>query len=173
MSSNKKLSLEEEEKSYKTLESKLWNKVRGWFNYPPLSDPKIKPNAEGSAYIDLKTTNIYVGQEFVDNVVKVGKISEEENLEGLITHEVGHYMVFPRDFGVWILSGKMIDDFFGKEPQENKGYILQTYADMCNDVASVLDGNKRDAILKMRAASQNCMPDELNADIRSVMLKYL
>ena len=146
-----------------------WDKVRGWFHYPSLREPTLEAKLDGGAHFDFSNGEIKVGENFVREVTEKTQISEEECLEGLLTHEVGHYMVFPRRLSTLILSGKMINDFF----KENQGFIFQTYADMCNDVSSVLDSNKRDPILRMRNASQVTLPDEVNRNVRDVMLGYL
>ena len=154
-------------------EKQTWGKVRRSYNYPPLRDPIIKANVEGGAYFDFKSGDIKVGERFINEITDKTSLSEEACLEGILTHEVGHYMVFPRNLATVILSGKMINDFFGEYSEDHQGFIFQAYADMCDDTTSVLDYNKRDSILNMRTASQETIPDEFNQNIRNVMLGYL
>ena len=146
-----------------------WDKVRGYFHYPTLREPTLEEKLEGGAHFDFKTGEIKVGEDFVKDVVKKTRLTAEECLDGVLIHEVGHYMVFPRTLSTLIMSGKMINDFF----KNHQNFIFQTYADMCDDVASVLDSNKREPILKLRNASQQTLPDEVNRNVRSVMLGYL
>jgi hypothetical protein len=153
------------------IEKQLWEKVRGWYHYPPLRDPVVEQELDGGACFDFSSGDIRVGEQFVDEIKEKTKLSEEESLEGLLTHEVGHYMIFPRNLSTIILAGKMITDFNDDKSRQN--FVFQTYADMCTDVASVLDGNKRDPILKMRTASQETLPSEVDQNVREVMLGYL
>jgi hypothetical protein len=151
------------------IKTETWDKIRRWYHYPALREPSIEPELEGGAHFNFATGDIRVGESFVRDVVSRSSATEEECLEGLLTHEVGHYMIFPRTLSNIILSGKMLDDFF----ENHQNFIFQTYADMANDTASVLDPNKREPILKMRTASQETLPDELNQNIRELMLAYL
>jgi hypothetical protein len=151
------------------IQPETWDKVRRWFHYPSLKEPSIEPQLEGGAHFDFATGDIRVGESFIRDVVSKSGTTEKECLEGLLTHEVGHYMIFPRTLSNIILSGKMLDDFF----DNYQNFIFQTYADMANDTSSVLDSNKRESILRMRTASQETLPDELNQNVRELMLAYL
>ena len=150
-----------------------WETVRRWYNYPPLREPGIVPELEGGARFDFSSGDIQVGESYVTQVVEKTGILRDECLEGILTHEVGHYMVFPSRLSTIILAGKMLDDFFSDKGKKITEFIFQTYADMNTDAASVLDSNRRGPILRMRTASQQIMPDELNKNVRDVMLAYL
>lgn len=156
-----------------TLQKTTVDKVRRIYNYPALRDPTVEPEIKGGAHFDFSTRDTRIGQAYVDNLVQRSEITEEECLEGILTHEFGHYMVFPKTLSQIILSGKMIHDFFSDKGEEREGFIFQTFADMNDDVASVLDANRRESILKMRTASQQTMPNEVNQNVRAVMLGYL
>jgi len=149
----------------------LWETVRKWYNYPPLREPILEEEVEGGAHFNFSSSDIKVGKNYVESVKEKTKLPEEKCLEGLLTHEVGHYMVFPRNLATIILSGKMLDDFFKESEVSN--FIYQTYSDICTDVVSVMDENKREPILGTRTASQEIIPDELNRNIREVILGYL
>lgn len=163
-----------------SIDKKLVEKVRGWYHFPPLREPEIVPELEGGAHFDFSTSDTRISEKFVREITERTGLSRDECLEGILTHEIGHYMIFPRTLGTIMLSGKMLDDFFGsrgKEPAEaerkKQNFIFQTFADMTDDTSSVLDGNRRDSILKMRTASQQTIDDEVNKNIRSLMLGYL
>lgn len=155
-----------------------WEKVRKYFHYPALNEPEIADKIKGGARFDFSSGDIRVGESFVYEVSDKSGLPLEEVIEGILIHEVGHYMVFPRNLATIILSGKMLNDFFNdkkskQENQERQNFIFQTYADIADDTASVLDGNKRDSILNMRTASQETMPDAVNKNIREIILTYL
>jgi hypothetical protein len=144
-------------------------RVRKWYHHPALKEPTIEPELYGGAHFDFKTGETKIGEGFVRKIIEKTKVTEEQCLEGLLTHEIGHYMVFPRTLGKIILSGKMLDDFF----DENQNFMFQTYADMANDLASVVDSNKKEPILRMRKASQETLSDDIDKNIRELMLAYL
>jgi len=149
----------------------IWERVRGWYHFPKLADPKVVPKSEGGAHIDFANLETTVSDAFVEEIVKKTGLSREACLEGIFTHEIGHYMVYPRSLSTIVLAGKFIDDFF--KDADYKGFIFQTHADMANDTASMLEDRKRDAVLRMRNASQQTLPDKVNENVRAVMLKYL
>jgi len=174
------------------LETKLkvneetWEKVRKWFNYPVLREPEIVGYIEGGAHFDFLTRKTRIGASFLKETIEKTEISEEQFLEGVLTHETGHYMVFPKNLATIILSGKMLNDFFGNKKdglekdklekyrnEELQNFIFQTYGDIVNDYSSALDQNKREAILSLREATQKIDKDKLDRNIREVMLAYL
>lgn len=161
------------------IQEQTWEKVRKWFNYPSLKEPELKTDIVGGAHFDFSTGKIRISEKFINELKQDNGISEESSLEGILTHEIGHYMVFPRNHATIILSGKMLNDFFNdpkKSKEENKfrqNFIFQTYADIIDDTASILDVNKKDTILNFRAASQEKLPDKVNENIRETMLTYL
>jgi hypothetical protein len=150
-----------------------WERVRGWYHFPALKEPKVVEKLDGGACYDFRHRETLVDSGFISELREKGSISEEKALEGVFAHEIGHYMVFPRDLGTLILAAKMIDDFFDKRDVEIKGFILQTYADMANDTSSVLEEQRTSAILDMRKACQETLDDPVNKNVRAVMLAYL
>ncbi|MEW6035309.1 MAG: hypothetical protein AB1529_01735 [Candidatus Micrarchaeota archaeon] len=151
----------------------LWDRVRGWYHFPPLKEPRVVKDLDGGACFDFRRKETLVDEGFVQTVSGRGGMSEEKCLEGVFAHEIGHYMVFPRDLGTCVLAGKMIDDFFDKLSLEVRSFIFQTYADMANDTASVLEEQRTSAILDVRKAMQAVMDDPINRNVRQVMLAYL
>ncbi len=156
-----------------TAMNSAWPKVLRWFHYPAVNPPKMVDKLNGGACYNFQTREILVEEPYVRKTVASSGITEEQCLEGLLSHEVGHYMVFPRTLGTWVLAAKMTDDFFSKKSNELTSFILQTYADMCNDTSSVLEEQRTEAIMRMRLATQLGYDDPLNRNVRSVMLAYL
>src|SRR4030095_7701263 len=114
-----------------------------------------------------------VDEGFLNDLAAKGSISKERALEGIFAHEIGHYMVFPKDLATLVILAKMIEDFFHSKDDETKGFILQTYADMANDTASVLREDRTGPILDMRKAIQRTLDDPVNSSVRLTMLSYL
>ena len=181
---------------------KPWEKARKAFMYPALKKPKLVEKLEGGACYNFRNNETLMEEKFIRDVVTASQLPEEEVIEGISIHEIGHYMVYPRTLSVLIFAAKMVDDFFKDESRDTKEGILQTYADMANDTASVLAEDRTGPILNLRAASQEetkekmfqlqkklmsgkLKPKELaktqrelavealNLDIREVMLAYL
>lgn len=151
-----------------------WDKVRGWYHYPALKEPKIVKGLDGGAAYDFRKRETLIDEGFVESRSRIGKISSEAFVEGVMAHEIGHYMVFPRNLATCILAGKYLSDHFGREQDSDLiGFIFQTYADMANDVASVLEEQRTGAIIGIRAALQAGHEDALNKNVREVMLAYL
>jgi len=150
----------------------IWNRTRGWYHYPPLKEPKTVQKFEGGACYDFAKRETLVDQNFVKNLAKSAGLTEERCYEGIFGHEIGHYMVFPKNLATVILAAKMIDDFFKKDGPEITGFIFQGYADMATDTASVLEEQRTQAILDVRQGLQTTN-DKLNHNIREVMLAYL
>lgn len=155
------------------ISKQVWDAVRKKYNYPPLSEPQVIPDMEGGAGFDFASNKIVVGEKIVRELHSKTGITEEEALDAILSHEVGHYMVFPRSLGTIILASKMVDDFFKEAGEDFQSAVLQLYADMANDTEAVLHETKRDAILSVRSAMQRLIEDPLNKDIREVMLAYL
>ena len=151
----------------------LWDKVRGWYHFPALKEPQYVHGMEGGACYDFKKRETLVDESFIEELKEKSGLSEDRCLEGTLAHEIGHYMVFPRDLGTLILAAKMIDDFFGNDDREVKEFIFQAYADMANDTASVLQEQRTSAILDLRNSIQAILDDPVNNNIRAVMLGYL
>ncbi|MFH0737049.1 MAG: vWA domain-containing protein [Candidatus Micrarchaeota archaeon] len=151
----------------------IWERVRGWYHYPSLNDPKAVKKFEGGACFDFRTRETLVDTGFVRNVAKTGGITEERCLEGVFGHEIGHYMVFPRTLGVMILAGKMTEDFFSSHDDDMKTFIIQTYADMAVDISSALEEQRTGAILDTRKALRATDGSGLDGAARGLMLAYL
>lgn len=151
----------------------VWEKSRSHYHFPALNKPKAADIPNGGAAYDFKTRETLVDSGFVADVSQKASLSPDDALEGIFVHEIGHYMVFPRTLGTAILAGKMVNDFFGKEGDETMGFIFQTYADMCTDTASVLEEQRTEPIIRIRSGLQETKNDELNHNVRQVMLSYL
>jgi len=180
-------------------DKKAWNKVRGWFHYPAVQEPRFVAHYDGGACYDFKKNAVLVDANFIERVSQKSGLQVDRCLEGVYAHEIGHYMVFPRDLATLLLAAYMIDNMFPKDrpgkdavpddPKSEPGkpglfpkdkdnkevreFILQTYMDMANDTAAVLQEQRTSAIMDMRNAIQTDLDDELNRNIRSVMLAYL
>jgi hypothetical protein len=151
---------------------KVWHGVRGWFHYPALKDPRFG-NAKGGAHYDFRKNETLVDEGFIRKVNETSGLPVDKCLEGIYAHEIGHYMVFPKNLSTLILAAYMIENMFTKEKEDVHQFILQTYADMANDTSAVLEEQRTGAILDMRTATQTTHDDECNGNIRAVMLKFL
>ncbi len=151
----------------------VWDKSRGHYHYPALAKPRAVEIPNGGAAYDFRTRETLVDESFVEKTSQASGLQPDRCLEGIFVHEIGHYMVFPRTLGTVILAAKMADDFFKKEGDEAAGFILQTYADMCTDTASMLEEQKTGPVLDLRCGLQKMKEDELNGNVREIMLAYL
>jgi hypothetical protein len=150
-----------------------WEQAKQKYHYPSLSDPEVG-KFSGGACFNFRTLKTLVDEEYIQRVCANSGLSEERVLDGVFTHEIGHYMVFPRTYGILILAAKMINDFFKKEKEDLQNFIFQTYGDMVDDVDSVLKSSRCNSILDIRTAAQKNYADrDVNGKIRAVMLAYL
>jgi hypothetical protein len=153
----------------------IWDKARKHFHYPSLKEPKVVKGLDGGACYDFKRRETLVDENFIKEVAKLGKISTDEALEGTLVHEISHYMDFPKTLGTLVLAAHMIDLHLSKGnlDQETSEFILQTYCDMAADLASVLQEDRTEPVLKLRRALQEVLDDKLNNKVRGLMLAYL
>ncbi|MBW3015564.1 hypothetical protein KY330_04020 [Candidatus Woesearchaeota archaeon] len=100
-----------------TLEKKLkeaWKRVRERFFYPNLPDPKLSETRTAS--INMFNHQIEISPEFVNKFVDKG-VPVEEALDGLLSHEVGHYLIHPYDLAkaLWLgIVAERIDNKYGE-----------------------------------------------------------
>jgi len=146
-----------------------WDLVRRWFNFPSLAEPRFEPEVKGGAYFNFKTLETVLGEDFIAEVQQETGLSRQAILKGIYTHEIGHYMEFPRNLSTIILTAKFLTDHQFKEGE----FIFQTYADMHNDLESALDWNRQDAILDLREASYQTIKGTVDKKVRGLMLNYL
>src|SRR3989338_7605853 len=79
-----------------------WERARGRYHYPPLAQPKLVRGLEGGAAYDFAKRQTLVDEPFIDKLTKASGLSEQRCLEGVLLHEIGHYMVSPRTLGNFI-----------------------------------------------------------------------
>lgn len=150
-----------------------WRYCLSLFHYPTLNNPSMKPPEGGiGGCFNFGNNETTIDPEFAEMLAKASKKPLKNILEGVMVHEIGHYMDFPNNLANCLLVYKMTKDFCSEEEKENKGFqshVLQTYADMVNDVCSVLKPGRRDHILDIREALQIIDSSKL----RLLMLGYL
>jgi hypothetical protein len=155
---------------------RTWERARKHFHFPSLKEPKVVKGLDGGACYDFKKRETLVSEDFVQDTCKKAGLTEEQVLEGIFIHEISHYMDFPKTLSALILAAKMIDSHFSRKEgvdSDALGFILQTYADMACDTASVLHEDRTGPILGLRRGLQDVERDELNHSVREVMLAYL
>lgn len=154
-----------------TLDS-AWKTVLDWHHRPQLPPPQLVDQVEGGAEFRLGTSRTHIGRDTILEIINQSELSPMSVIEGLLTHEVGHYMTFPRNLRTVILANKIIEDYSSGEPEPIQDFIFQTYADVANDVKSVLSEPQRSAILDVRAAILKT-ESEPEKTIRELILAYL
>jgi hypothetical protein len=165
-------------KDIKNVLEEIWDDIRALYIYPLIDIPEIMETCEGGAFLDFsnrKKPKIFIGSHFINKTTSAG-ISLEEALKGINIHEIGHYMTFPKTLSTIIFCANLFYTYFkNKDGCDEKilNFMFQLYADLVNDTASVLTEKRKKDVLKFRETSQRILQDELNRDIRAVLLAYM
>lgn len=139
-----------------TLENNIesvWNKVLERYNYPLLS------NAPGyntdmplpTAMFDFLTNSITVHPKFIAELMAKG-LSEEEALTGILMHEVGHYMVNPRDLTRAVKQTEAVDTLFKDEPIDIRKFIINYFSDCAVNLERMKYGDSGKELRRVYAA---------------------
>jgi len=110
-----------------------FRKVKDDFGYVPIqkvvSDDKIP-----TAAIDMKTFKIMVGTKFVESLKEKG-MKEEDSVEALLDHEVGHFLFHPYCLERVIREGQAM------KGRENGETARQFYDDINNNLRIIASKN--------------------------------
>ncbi len=149
-----------------------WEKSRKKAHYPCLRNPEIEEETFGGAHFDFLKGIVKIGKKIIADYEELG-ISKDRIITGIFDHEIGHYMVFPKNLATVILLSHFAEKIF----REKTGPIFQLYEDMVVDTHNVLKENTRDEVLSMRESSvkyfEEKFPSESMRKIRFLNLLYL
>ncbi|MGV8150965.1 MAG: hypothetical protein ACP5NV_04520 [Candidatus Woesearchaeota archaeon] len=134
-----------------TLEENLkeaWDDTKKLFGYPALEDPVFE-NAVGTAAINMENHAIYVNKNFVKNIRNIASkngrnTSDKEILEGLLQHEVNHYMYCPYD----LATAMKIENEISKISGANSHIVANYFMDVVINL-DLLTRKKRKEILNI------------------------
>lgn len=126
----------------------LWKQEKERFNHPAVGEPKIVEKLEGqnSAAFNWRDHSIQISQEFIDDLTK--HMPAEKALQGVVRHETGHWVYFPRELSDKIYLLSEADRIFGPKTEQ----IYRWYADLADEGELLRWGLAGDEILQMREA---------------------
>ncbi len=77
-----------------------------------------------TAYFDFLTNRTHVSRHFVAEMSTIGKVPIEEAVNGILTHEIGHYVRYPRECSVLMFLGHIGEPLFKEYHEEILGYFV-------------------------------------------------
>ena len=150
-----------------------WLRAKANFNYPTINDAKAaKPEAGYGGCFDFSTRETSIDMDFIETLSKATGLPPRVACHGIMNHEIGHYMVYPRNLANIIMAWKMEQDHCRDNEKTDQGFqnhAYQTWCDMVDDTDNVLKPKRRESILEVREATQKVDDQPL----RSLMLSYL
>src|SRR3989338_4583037 len=105
-----------------------WEKSKKKAHHPCLRNPEIGEETLGGAYFDFIKGIVQIGKKHIAEFEELG-LAKDEIIEGTFDHEIGHYMIFPKNLTTLILLGHFAEKIF----KEKANVILNTYGDMVVD----------------------------------------
>ncbi|MBI4441406.1 hypothetical protein HY639_04515 [Candidatus Woesearchaeota archaeon] len=139
-----------------------WQTVLKWYYQPLLREKaEIVPMLPGvnTAQLNMQTTKTLISQEYLNEMQKAG-FARKEILRGIITHEVGHYVVLPRELASLLFLSQISHDTF-KEPGQADA-ILQFYMDVVNDTDSFRSEKRRPDLAKLCIAEYKALQRKID-----------
>ena len=150
-----------------------WKRAKSLYNYPTINDAKAAaPEGGHGGCFDFSSRETSIDPEFIQLISDKTGLPPQVACLGIMIHEIGHYMVYPRSLANIIMAWKIGQDYLSEAENRDENFqnhVHQTWADMANDISSVCNPLRRDSILAVREATQKVDDDPL----RSLMLSYL
>lgn len=135
-------------KSLQEVLDEQWVRIEDEFNKPLVRQPTLEKTVEGqdTAAFNLITKETKVSESYVAKLQALG-MSSEDAVRGLLQHEMGHYMFFPRELADQLALCAYAENRFGLKGRSI--YIL--YSEVVDDMTSIMHG-LGDRILEERKA---------------------
>ncbi|HII15424.1 MAG TPA: hypothetical protein HA362_03855 [Nanoarchaeota archaeon] len=128
-----------------------WRNVLLRFHQPLLHHkPAVYPMlpAPDSAHFDFSTLKTNISERFLEELVEEGGIDRQTAIEGILQHEVGHYVIHPRELADLLFQGHLAESYFGKKWQAIYAY----YTDACDNIPQILSREKSRPIKELYKA---------------------
>ena len=138
-----------EVKKLEELIRKKFEDIKNTYYRPPISGPKIIRKDEELSTAFLDWLNLVVGI----NIDFVNKLSQHEDIEtiieGLITHEFGHYNFHPKELSMKLYLSYQAEKTFKELAQDVYGY----FTDFENNMMIYYQDMKKESLAKILRAS--------------------
>ncbi len=112
--------------------------------YHPLIPPtpmlfdKVPQGAPETAWLDFRTNKRYICRSFLEDLINDGEIDPETAVKGIEKHEIGHYMVYPREAAVLLYLGHLGEHQFKKHAK----HVLAYWNDIMNNLPQIVQHEK-------------------------------
>ena len=130
----------DEEFSNRKKNDKPDNSVLGQFLNPLIPPvvhvmPVIPSAAQGNntACFDFRDNQTYVSSEFMDKLTEVGGVEKRTAMRGILKHEVGHYVDYPRECSKLMYIGHIAKNSFEKTHRT----VLANWFDMMDNLYQI------------------------------------
>jgi hypothetical protein len=126
----------------------LWREIVDKFNHPAINEPKVVDSlpSYNSAAFDWEERRVKISEQFIRELSKY--LPREKVIQAIIEHEVGHYVVFPRELSDQIYLLAQASKIFGRKGE----IIFNYYVDLVNEASLLKDGLSGDELIDTRDA---------------------
>ena len=110
-----------------------FEEVKNGYYRPPIGGPKIIKediplSGSGTAFFSFLTREVVVNQSFLEKLSKRG-MKFEALAKGLISHEMGHYMLHPKELSLSLFLSYKTEQFFKEAGRAKQRSIYSIYLD--------------------------------------------
>src|SRR3989344_5738568 len=95
---------------------------------------EIKDAPCDTAYFDFRTNRTHMSKQFLEDMVEIGGLEARTAFRGVLKHEWGHYLVYPRECAILMFLGHIAKPNFG----EHKDEILAYWNDVKDNLPQML-----------------------------------
>lgn len=111
--------------------------VHGDF-YSPLIPLEVRLHDEetniSTAWIDFRTNETHIVASFLDDLVKKAGLEQDVAVRGILKHEFGHYVIYPRECAQLLFLGHIADSQWKKYHK----HVLAYWIDVLDNLPQIL-----------------------------------
>jgi hypothetical protein len=152
---------------YEAILSAVWPSVRRAFNYPLVRRARLSDGrASGDAY-RWQDDEVVLSTAFLERLDRLdADVDRHTTVETLLKHEVGHYVLFPRELARHLRYLQRATETFG-EGYGDRYYSL--YADVCVDLRLLGDGYVDTELLDLRERALELATATAGSDVEATV----
>ncbi len=109
-----------------------------------------------TAYFDFITNKTHASQKFLDDLVTIGGLDPPTAFRGMLKHEWGHYLVYPRECAILMYLGHIAKPNFGKHKDE----ILAYWNDAKDNLPQMLKKHRGQDVREMYRGMNKILEEE-------------
>ncbi|HLC46960.1 MAG TPA: VWA domain-containing protein [Candidatus Nanoarchaeia archaeon] len=119
----------QEKKAWEDIAKEVIPKVLFDFHSPPVNalvriEDDVPKGLEHcpTAWFDFKTNRTHMFRKFLDELVDIGELTQEEAMSGVAKHEFGHFLNYPQEISRFIYLSFIAERSLGKYGKEALSY---------------------------------------------------